>query len=56
VGKKGLKTSTFYKARVYDAICEKFAQLREYHERGRLVRDFRSTYRKCLKSEGEVIT
>lgn len=49
VGQKGLKPSAFYKASVYDALCEKFAQLREYHRRGRLVRDFRATFKNHLK-------
>ncbi|MBE0617855.1 MAG: hypothetical protein IH608_08020 [Proteobacteria bacterium] len=49
VGQKGIKLSSFYKASVYDALCEKFSQLRAYHEKGRLVRDFRATFKKYLK-------
>ena len=49
VGQKGLKPTAFYKAAVYDALCEKFAQLREYHRRGRLVRDFRAAFKSHLK-------
>ncbi len=33
------------KAAMYDAICEKYEQLFEYHKSGRLVKDFRRLYR-----------
>jgi len=52
VGQKGIKPSSFYKASVYDALCEKFSQLRAYHDRGRLVRDFRATFKRYLKQGG----
>jgi len=49
VAKKGLKLTSFYKASVYDALCEKFEQLKQYHERGRLVRDLRAAFRRNLR-------
>lgn len=56
VEEKGLRFGPFHKAALYDAVCEKFAQMSEYHEKGRLVRDFRAMYRSRLaelaKSEG----
>ena len=58
VEEKGLRFGPFHKAALYDAVCEKYAQMSEYHEKGRLVRDFRAMYRSRLselaKSEGAV--
>lgn len=48
VEEKGLRFGPFHKAALYDAVCEKFAQMSEYHEKGRLVRDFRAMYRSRL--------
>ena len=39
-----------HKAALYDAMCEKYEQICEYHENGRLLKDFRREYRKNLKS------
>lgn len=58
IGEKGLRIGPFHKAAMYDAVCEKYAQMSEYHEKGRLVRDFRAMYKTQLaelaKNEGSV--
>lgn len=58
IGEKGLRIGPFLKAAMYDAVCEKYAQMSEYHEKGRLVRDFRAMYKTQLaelaKNEGSV--
>ena len=40
-----------HKAALYDAMCEKYEQLFDYHENGRLVKDFRRLYRGKLKGK-----
>jgi hypothetical protein len=49
VEKKMLSTPTGYKASLYDSLSEKFQQLKIYHDKGRLVRDYRAIFKKYLK-------
>jgi len=42
-----------YKSELYDSIVEKFKQLKAYHDKGRLVRDFRSLYRDHCKQNSK---
>lgn len=49
VGKPGLRPAPLYKAAVFDAYAEKFSQLAEYHGKGRLVRDFRASFKRNLR-------
>ena len=49
VGKPGLRPAPLYKAAVFDAYEEKFLQLAEYHRKGRLVRDFRASFKRNLR-------
>ena len=49
VGKPGLRPAPMYKAAVFDAYAEKFSQLAEYHQKGRLVRDFRASFKRNLR-------
>jgi hypothetical protein len=44
-----IKVGPFHKAAMYDALMEKYKQLQLYHEKGRLVRDFKGMYRSHLK-------
>ena len=37
------------KAALYDATCEKYEQLLDYHQNGRLLKDFRGAYKSELK-------
>ena len=37
------------KAALYDAMCEKYEQLLDYHQNGRLLKDFRGAYKSELK-------
>ncbi|MDH5694495.1 MAG: hypothetical protein OEZ47_15465 [Gammaproteobacteria bacterium] len=46
--KSKVKIGPFQKAAQLDAISEKYSQLNLYHERGRLVRDFKSIYKSFL--------
>jgi len=50
VGKPGLRPAPLYKAAVFDAYAEKFGQLAEYHSKGRLVRDFRASFKRNLRA------
>lgn len=50
VGKPGLRPAPLYKAAVFDAYAEKFGQLAEYHRKGRLVRDFRASFKRNLRA------
>lgn len=50
VGKQGLRPAPLYKAAVFDAYAEKFGQLAEYHRKGRLVRDFRASFKRNLRA------
>jgi predicted component of type VI protein secretion system len=43
---KGWKVGPFQKASLYDVWEEKYAQLKAYHDRGRLVGDLRAAFRK----------
>ena len=38
-----------HKAALYDAMCEKFDQLLQYHQTGRMIKDFKHIYRSQLK-------
>jgi len=37
------------KADMYDALCEKYEQLHAYHENGRMLKDFKRSYRNKIK-------
>lgn len=52
IPKKTLVTETAYKAALFDAVVEKFNQIEMYHNKGRLVRDYRSAYKKYVQEEG----
>lgn len=43
-----IKIGPFHKAAMFDALIEKYQQLKAYHEKGRLVRDFKGMYRTHL--------
>lgn len=43
-----MKVGPFHKAALYDAVMEKYDQIRAYHDKGRLVRDFRAAYRNAV--------
>ncbi len=49
--KKTLATEAMYKAALFDAIKEKHQQLQLYHGKGRLVRDYKSAYKKYVQDE-----
>ena len=49
--KKTLSTEAAYKALLFDAVVEKFSQLEMYHNKGRLVRDYRAAYKKYVQEE-----
>ena len=49
VGKPGFRPAPIYKAAVFDAYEEKFSQLAEYHGKGRLVRDFKASFKRSLR-------
>ena len=49
--KKMLVTETAYKALLFDAVVEKFHQIEMYHNKGRLVRDYKSAYKKYVQEE-----
>lgn len=49
VSKKMFGTSTSYKASLYDSVTDKYHQLKLYHDKGRLVRDYRAIFKKYLK-------
>lgn len=49
VEKSTMKPAAFYKADLFDAMTEKHSQLLNYHQKGRLMRDFRGTYRSELR-------
>lgn len=51
VPKKTLSTEATYKAALFDAIKEKHQQLQLYHGKGRLVRDYKSAYKKYVQEE-----
>ena len=48
VAKKALSTDSMYKAALFDAAIEKFKQIELYHEKGRLVRDYKTAYKKYV--------
>ncbi len=50
--KKTLVTETAYKAALFDAVVEKFSQIEMYHNKGRLVRDYKAAYKKYVQEEG----
>jgi len=52
VPKKALSTEATYKAAMFDAMVEKFNQLEMYHNKGRLVRDYKAAYKKYVQEEG----
>lgn len=52
IPKKTLTTETAYKAALFDAVVEKFNQIEMYHNKGRLVRDYRAAYKKYVQEEG----
>ena len=52
IPKKKLFTETAYKAALFDAVVEKFNQIEMYHNKGRLVRDYRAAYKKYVQEEG----
>lgn len=47
--KKKWQTESSYKAELFDKLREKFEHLQAYHQKGRLVRDFRSLYKMFYK-------
>ncbi len=49
VGGAKVKIGPFHKAALYDAMVEKYGQIKAYHEKGRLVRDFRAAYKSNFK-------
>jgi hypothetical protein len=51
IPKKTLSTETTYKAALFDAVVEKFNQLEMYHNKGRLVRDYKAAYKKYVQEE-----
>ena len=51
IPKKTLSTDTTYKAALFDAVVEKFNQLEMYHNKGRLVRDYKAAYKKYVQEE-----
>jgi len=51
IPKKTLSTETAYKAALFDAVVEKFNQLEMYHNKGRLVRDYKSAYKRYVQEE-----
>jgi len=51
IPKKTLTTETAYKAALFDAVVEKFNQLEMYHNKGRLVRDYKAAYKKYVQEE-----
>jgi len=52
VPKKALSTEATYKAALFDAMVEKFNQLEMYHNKGRLVRDYKAAYKKYVQEDG----
>lgn len=48
VAKKALSTDAMYKAALFDAAIEKFKQIEMYHNKGRLVRDYKTAYKKYV--------
>jgi hypothetical protein len=52
-GGKGMKVGPFHKAGLYEAWSQKFGQLQDYHRAGRLVGDFRASYRRHVQRELE---
>lgn len=51
IPKKTLTTETAYKAALFDAVVEKFSQIEMYHNKGRLVRDYKAAYKKYVQEE-----
>jgi hypothetical protein len=51
VAKKTLSTEAMYKAALFDALKEKHDNLQMYHGKGRLVRDYKSAYKKYVQEE-----
>ncbi len=51
IPKKTLVTETAYKAALFDAVVEKFNQIEMYHNKGRLVRDYKAAYKKYVQEE-----
>ena len=51
VRKSALTSTGQYHAKLWEAHVEKFQQLRLYHDRGRLVKDFRAAYRVMRKKQ-----
>lgn len=51
IPKKTLATETAYKAVLFDAVVEKFSQIEMYHNKGRLVRDYKAAYKKYVQEE-----
>jgi len=51
IPKKTLSTEAAYKAALFDAVVEKFNQLEMYHNKGRLVRDYKAAYKKYVQEE-----
>jgi hypothetical protein len=48
VARKTLSTEAMYKAALFDAAVEKFKQLELYHSKGRLVRDYKTAYKRYI--------
>jgi hypothetical protein len=48
VPRKTLSTDAMYKAALFDAAVEKFKQLELYHSKGRLVRDYKTAYKRYI--------
>ncbi len=51
IPKKTFSGETTYKAALFDAAVEKFKQIEMYHNKGRLVRDYKSAYKKYVQEE-----
>lgn len=49
--KKTLSSEAAYKGALFDAVVEKFSQLEMYHNKGRLVRDYKAAYKKYVQEE-----
>lgn len=49
VAKKALSTESMYKAALFDGAVEKFKQIEMYHDKGRLVRDYKMAYKKHVR-------
>ena len=52
IPKKTLSSEATYKAALFDAVVEKFSQIEMYHNKGRLVRDYKAAYKKYVQEEG----